>query len=467
MPCSRCVAVGVVAWFAVGAVLAPDALAARLVIHPAPPNEPAFADYSVTVNGRPVFVAAAQVNRSSATHGIQPETVGFASFDFAGEAQVAVTAGPEVSSVRVGPQSLAITPVVEGRTITFTIAQPCQLCLELNGSDQRPLFLFANALESYPGGLPQFGQEKIRYFGPGVHDAGEIRPQSGETIYLAGGALVYGKIAAEDVRGVRILGRGMLDGSKWKQWETSLIKFTRCADVEIRGIILRDSPAWTVVPHHCDRVTVADVKILNYRKNSDGINLVNCRDVTVDGCFVRNYDDSIVVKAVDVDERNVEKILVRNCVIWCDWGFSLGATYETRVAEIRGLRFENCDVLHGMACRGVLGLKIGDRAKVHDVRFENIRVEDARIQLFELVVDQDMFSKDEQRGQIAGVVLRNVALLGGEFVHSTLAGFDEQHCVEDVTIENLRIHGKLIMSTVDGNIHTNHHVKNLLFLPGS
>ncbi len=42
-------------------------------------------------------------------------------------------------------------------------------------------------------------------------------------IYLAGGAIVYGKITADGVRGVRILGRGILDGSKWKQWETNLL----------------------------------------------------------------------------------------------------------------------------------------------------------------------------------------------------------------------------------------------------
>jgi polygalacturonase len=321
-------------------------------------------------------------------------------------------------------------------------------------------------MESYPGGIPQSGQEKVRYFGPGVHQAGEIRPQSGETIYLAGGSLVYGKIVADGVQGVRVLGRGILDGSKWKQWETSLIAFTNCSDVEIRGIVLRDSPAWTVVPRNCEHVTVADVKILNYRKNSDGINVVNCRNVIVTDCFVRNYDDSIVVKAIEADAPDVENIVVRNCVIWCDWGFSLGATYETRVEQIRGLLFQNCDVLHGMACRGVLGLKIGDRAMVRDVCFDDIRVEDARIQLLELVVDHDMFSKDVQRGHIQGVVFRNISLLGGAFVPSTFAGFDAEHCVENVTVENLRIHGKLVTSTEAGKIQTNAHVKNVRFLPG-
>jgi len=107
-------------------------------------------------------------------------------------------------------------------------------------------------------------------------------------------------------------------------------------------------------------------------------------------CFVRNYDDSIVVKALYPDARDVEDVTVRRCVVWYDWGFSLGMTCEARVANIRRLRFQDCDVLHGMACRGALGLKNGDPATVSDVRFEDVRVEDARVQLLELVIDRDM-----------------------------------------------------------------------------
>jgi len=437
--------------------------AAEVVVYPPPPNEPAFEDCSVTVNGKPVFVFMATVNRAT-NWGIMPETVGFASFDFSGEARVAITAKENLRSVEIRPQSRAIASVIQNQTVSFTISQPGKLCIEWNGSDRRPLFLFANAMESYTNGVPKPGQDKIRYFGPGVHQAGEIRPQSGETIYIAGGALVYGSIVANGARGVRVLGRGILDGSKWKARETFFVAFTDCSDIEIRGITLRDSPWWTVVFRRCKQVTVADVKMLNYRKNSDGIGLVNCSHVTVDDCFVRNYDDSIIVKALDRD-INVEDISVRNCVVWCDWGFSLGVTYETRALSISNLLFQNCDVLHGMACGGVLGLKVGDRATVRNVRFDDIRVEDARVQLLKLLIDNE-FSKDAERGHIQGVVFRNIALTGGAFVPSTLFGFDADHYIEDVTFDNLRIHGKLVSGTLEGKFLTNPYVKNVRFLPG-
>ncbi len=442
------------------------AAAPELAIYPPPSDEPAFEDCTVTVNGKPVFVYQATVNRSAADHGIVPETVGFAYFDFAGEANVAVTTKQPLKTVAVGPRSRPVTPVVQDNTARFTLSRPSKLCLEFNGSDRRPLFLFANAMESYAGGIPKPDQKNVRYFGRGVHSPGEIRPKDGETIYIAGGAIVYGSIVAKGVHGVRVLGRGILDGSRWQARETYFIPVWDCSDVEIRGVILRDSPHWTIYLRRSERVTVADVKIFGHRKNTDGINSVNCHYINIDDCFIRNYDDSIVVKSLDAGAKDISDITVRNCVIWCDWGFSMGVTYETRVDEIHGIRFQNCDVLHGMACRGVLGLKIGDRALVRDVQFEDIRVEDARIQLIDVVIDRDIFSRDAERGRIQGVVFRNVALTGGASVTSTLAGFDAAHCVEDITIENLRIHGKLVMSTPEGQFRTNPYVKNVRFLPG-
>ena len=89
-------------------------------------------------------------------------------------------------------------------------------------------------------------------------------------------------------------------------------------------------------------------------------------------------------------------------------------TYEARVANIRRPAIPELrrPARHGLP-RRALGVKNGDRATVSDVCFEDIRVEDARIQLLELVIDRDMFSKDDQRGHIQGVVFRNIALTGG------------------------------------------------------
>ena len=57
----------------------------NLPFPPSPPSEPAFEDCAVQVDGKSVHVHKATVNRSAPNHGIVPETVGFATFDFCGQ----------------------------------------------------------------------------------------------------------------------------------------------------------------------------------------------------------------------------------------------------------------------------------------------------------------------------------------------------------------------------------------------
>jgi len=440
----------------------------QVVTWPAPTEEKAFEDCTLQVEDKPVFAYTATANRSAAGHGVAPEQYGFSCFDFTGTVRVVVKTVRKLESVTIRPASAGIKAVVKDDTASFILTRPCKLSVEFNGSENRPLILFAGAPESYPGGVPRPGQPGVRYFAPGIYEVGEIRLADGETLYIAGGAVVKGKVVVQGAKGVRILGRGILDGSIWEQgtppWAV-LVSLDRCSDVEIRGLVFRDSACWTLVPSRCERVTVSDVRILNYRKNSDGINSVGCKHVVIDDCFVRNYDDSIVVKALKPDMPDPEDIRVSRCVVWCDWGVALGMTYEARTKTIRNLRFTDCDVIHAMACRAAIAVKNGDAATVSDVRFENIRVEDARVMLLELLVDKDMFSGDVEGGRIQGVVFKDVFLTGGQFVPSQLVGLDDQHAVEDVTFENLRIHGKPVANAEEGKIAVNPHVRNVRFLP--
>ena len=74
-------------------------------------------------------------------------------------------------------------------------------------------------------------------------------------------------------------------------------------------------------------------------------------------------------KAYDVF-RNV---LVRNCVIWNDWGKCLEIGAETRAEEICDVVFENCDIIHltgpALDCMNV------DYADAHDITWRDIRIE--------------------------------------------------------------------------------------------
>ena len=175
------------------------------------------------------------------------------------------------------------------------------------------LHLFGNPPET---DVPRPDDPNVIYYGPGIHEVGSLTVPGGKTVYVAGGAIVRGVIKPDEkfrissysglktyaptftLKGEKIVfrGRGIVDGSNCTTHARNLL-VVRGQDIQIEGVILRDSSTWTIPIRQSDRVTVKNVKLLGYRANSDGIDICNSRDVTVDSCFIRTLDDLIVVKS--------------------------------------------------------------------------------------------------------------------------------------------------------------------------
>lgn len=118
-----------------------------------------------------------------------------------------------VDRVEIRPLSLHIRPTSSGNRICFTLHQSAHLTVEVNGY-HHALHLFASPLEEC---RVDPNDPKVRYFGPGIHRPGRIEMHSGETVYLAGGAVVHGAISAREAQGIRVLGRGILDLSGYER----------------------------------------------------------------------------------------------------------------------------------------------------------------------------------------------------------------------------------------------------------
>ena len=98
---------------------------------------------------------------------------------------------------------------------------------------------------------------------------------------------------------------------------------------------------------------------------------------------MRAFDDCIVLKGlmggggrnsgVSFVDRPVRGILVERCVIWNDWGRALEIGAETSTPEIADVVFRDCDIIRTDYI--AMDIQHGHRANVHDIRFENIRVE--------------------------------------------------------------------------------------------
>ncbi|MBN2132745.1 MAG: hypothetical protein JW741_24810, partial [Sedimentisphaerales bacterium] len=119
----------------------------------------------------------------------------FAYFDMRGPVAVTVTCPEPVDSVKVLPSSLNIVPAVEGRHLTFSLAEPKPVTVEVNGNWVGALHLFANPPEAP---APRPDDPNVIYFGPGVHEVDGVKVGSGKTVYVAAGAVVKGTAEGRD-----------------------------------------------------------------------------------------------------------------------------------------------------------------------------------------------------------------------------------------------------------------------------
>lgn len=463
-----------------------------------PEGERNSEDFSVSVNGTPVCVYQARVSKAPINQlwpGYQrpinqTEIASFAYWDISGEVAVEVVSKEQVDTVSIKPSSYDIKPEVKDKRIAFKLTHPCQITVEVNGI-HRVLHLFINPVEDYKVSKED---PKIRYFGPGVHHAGKIVMNSGEMVYIDAGAVVYGCIEAKWASDIRILGRGILDTSRFERFDVNgSISLYKCSRVEINGIIIRDSNAWTVISAGCEHVNIANAKLIGlWRYNSDGIDVVNSQHVKIEKCFVRAYDDCIVIKGLKdwsgdrTDDRNVNDVVVSGCVLWCDWGRTLEIGAETCADEISDIVFEDCDIIRTNMV--ALDIQHGDRALIKNVRYEDIRFEiddfnlrplmqtyegeqyvinpedDFCPEFFVIELISTIWSRDNVNGNVKNISVKNVKIYGKQFPQSKIYGLDDTHTVDNVTFENVRFNGAPVESTEGCQLDIGKYTHNIKFV---
>jgi polygalacturonase len=214
-----------------------------------------------------------------------------------------------------------------------------------------------------------------------------------------------------------------------------------------------------------------NVKITGqWRYNTDGIDLVSCKNAEIRNCFVRAFDDVIVLKGYSQFEgytiHTVENILVEDCVLWCDWGRNLEIGAETSAPEYKNITFRNCDCIHLMHI--ALDIQVCDYAHIHDVVFEDIRVEYTKYDeecTYQETDDMEFVSKhgipwlmyagfspisycfciERAKGLITDITFRNIQVFTDneeEIPKTALRGFDEYSYIDNVKFQHITVNGK-------------------------
>lgn len=422
---------------------------------------------------------------------------GFASlatFDLCSPVDVTITCPEPVKSIKILPTSFGIVPKVHGKTITITIDEPKHVTVEVNGDWQESLHILANPFEK---DVPNPDDPDVVYFGPGLHELTHLSVGDNTTIYIAGGAYIRGGMDPDEKptqvgvrtmllptfqlsgKNITIRGRGIIEQEaipRSRRRYPLLVHDSQ--DVTIEGIIFLDPSHWTVPIKRSSNVHVDNIKIIGWRGNADGVDISSSRDVLVEDCFLRSLDDLVVVKS-RTDQGEARNIHVRKCVLWNELAhcLSLGAELRENVSHVL---FEDCDIIHDVGRETALRIYHCDDAVISDITFQNIRVEEAR-RLISCWIGTTRWTKTKERGHIRNVTFRNITAVSApidptltgfqdgsdwkpyvikDHASMTLAGFDENHIIENVLFDNVVLDGRKVTAE---NVVMNEFVKDVRF----
>ncbi len=345
------------------------------------------------------------------------QTAAFAEFDMAEPVAVrVVNHRPQTdNSCDIRPHSTGIKPTLTNdSTIELTLNQPRYLSVEFGGDRLHNLHLLVNAplTEHHapdepkaicwqaPNSQDVFVQDaRLIYFGPGVHKpkdlpGEEIKIPSNCTVYLAPGAVVKARLIVDRAENVRIIGRGILDHP------LRGVEITYSKNVLIDGITVLNPAHYTVYGGQSENITIRNLKSFSARSWTDGIDLMCCRHVKVENCFLRTSDDCIAL----YNHRwwfwgGTEDIDVSRCIFWPDVAHpvNIGSHGDDRAPRgelLENVRIHDCDILYGRE-QGLLAIQCGDQNDIRNVRFDSIRIEGVqRGRLFDLRV---LFSQKYNR----------------------------------------------------------------------
>lgn len=361
-----------------------------------------------------------------------------------------------IYDVAIRPLSKDVKHTINRNVITFTLNKPQYLSIEFNGDRLHNLHLFANPLE-----IETYTEERegVMYFGPGVHRSkdlpnNQIRVPSNTTVYLAPGAVLKAKLLVDKAENVRIIGRGILDHP------IRGIEVTYSKNVLVDGITIVNPDHYTVFGGEADGLTIKNLKSFSCKGWSDGIDLMSSRNVMIDNVFMRNSDDCIAIYGHRWNFwGDTQDILLQNSILWADIAHPInigghGNPNGDPGDKVGNITVRNVDILEhdedDVPYQGCMAIGAGDKNLVHDILFEDVRVESIQEgRLFDICVRfNPKYDKEPGRG-IENITFRNITYDGVGEKPSLIKGYDAARKVKNVTFENIIINGQKMKDIKD------------------
>lgn len=188
-----------------------------------------------------------------------------------------------------------------------------------------------------------------------------------------------------------------------ERFRPQVIIFLNCKKIKIEGITLKNAASWVQTYDHCEDLKVHKIRVESTAYwNNDGIDIVDCKNVTLSNSYFNCADDAICLKSFD-RQGGCFNIDIKNCTMRSSASaFKLGTssyggfkhikaqnlivfdTYRSAIALecVDGGNLEDIEIRHVRAKNtgNAIFIKLGNRlSKIG--RLENIRISDVKAEI--------------------------------------------------------------------------------------
>lgn len=265
--------------------------------------------------------------------------------------------------------------------------------------------------------------------------------------------LVY----AERASNVRIEGGGTLDGNgntpKWigpsslhPESTRPMVIYTAMSDhVTIENVTVVNAAMWAVVNLEADTLAIRNITINSTLSgNRDGIDIVDCHHVIIEGNTIRSEDDSICIKSgsrVGVDDVMVRNDHVQQSIVANALKFGT-ASY----GSFSNVTFQ--DIVVDEADKAAMAVESVDGADIRNITFQRITFHKVGSPVFILLGDRGTTPMGDVHkiGSIDGVAFKDI--VGDNMKYdwsSPISGLSKNgstYTLRNLTFENVQVHNK-------------------------
>lgn len=253
------------------------------------------------------------------------------------------------------------------------------------------------------------------------------------------GSHAWALVQADSARDVGVRGGGTIDGqgAVFRGARPHILQFSRCSNVAVRDVELRNGATWIQHYLFCDGVAVRNVRVHSYaNSNNDGIDIHSSRNVVVRGCRIEGSDDAICLKSGSAEPCS--DVLVEDCHVSgeCN-GFKLGTESN---GGFRNITFRSCRAERvGLCC---IAAEIVDGGTMENVVFSGIGMDSAGGAIFVRLGNRARPWKKggipPQPGSVRNILFENIRAEKIGPVGSSIMGLPGR-CPEGIRLNNVYI----------------------------